>query len=454
MAKARKYFGTDGIRGKVGEEPITLKFLSQLGWAVGKVLVNERNKALKRKKVLIGKDTRISGYMLESALEAGLSAAGVDVYLLGPIPTPAIAFLTSDLGAQAGIVISASHNPYYDNGIKIFSHDGTKLADDIELQIETYLNQTIRTVDSAKLGKAIRVEDAKARYINFCKSTIPKYFQLSGLKIVLDCANGATYHIAPTLFSELGANLTLLGTKPNGLNINKKCGSTHLEILQKTVLLEKADLGIAFDGDGDRVLMVDNLGEIVDGDELLFLLAQHGVKKGHIKGGIVGTAMSNLGLELAIKELGLDFIRTSVGDRYVNEELQNKNWQLGGESSGHIISRHVIKTGDGIIIALQVLEAIQASGLSLHAAKKAMKKFPQILINIPVENPMAIMKVASVKKAIKQAEKDLSNRGRVLLRPSGTEPVIRVMVEGQVSSEIKTIANQLAKTVKAAIILP
>lgn len=444
MTKTRKYFGTDGIRGKVGENPITPEFVLKLGWAVGKVLANGRNK------VLIGKDTRISGYMLESALEAGLSAAGVDVHLLGPIPTPAIAFLTSDLGAQAGIVISASHNPYYDNGIKFFSHDGSKLADNIELQIETHLNQTIHTVDSAKLGKAIRVEDAKSRYFNFCKSTIPKSFQLNGLKIVLDCANGATYHIAPTLFSKLGADLSLLGTNPNGLNINRKCGSTHLDILQKKVLSEKADLGIAFDGDGDRVLMVDHLGEIVDGDELLFLLAQHGVKEGFIQGGVVGTAMSNLGLELAIKELGLAFIRTSVGDRYVNEALQSKNWQLGGESSGHIISRRVIKTGDGIIIALQVLEAIQSSGLSLHVAKQAMKKFPQILINIPVENPLVTVNAPNIKKAVQEAEVLLKDHGRILLRPSGTESVVRVMVEGCELSAVQAIANKLAETVKIA----
>lgn len=444
MTKTRKYFGTDGIRGKVGEDPITPEFVLKLGWAVGKVLANGRNK------VLIGKDTRISGYMLESALEAGLSAAGVDVLLLGPIPTPAIAFLTSDLGAQAGIVISASHNPYYDNGIKFFSHDGTKLADKLELQIETHLTQPIHTVGSAKLGKAIRVEDAKIRYVNFCKSTIPKSFQLNNLKIVLDCANGATYHIAPLLFSELGADLTVLGTKPNGLNINKDCGSTHLEHLQKTVLSQKADLGIAFDGDGDRVLMVDNLGEIVDGDELLFILTQYGAKQGYIKGGIVGTAMSNLGLELAIKGLGLAFVRTSVGDRYVNEALQSKNWQLGGESSGHIISRRLTKTGDGIIIALQVLEAIQTSGSSLHIAKKAMKKFPQILINIPAENPLVTMNDPSIKKAVQEAEFLLKDRGRVLLRPSGTESVVRVMVEGSELSEVQTIANKLAETVKMA----
>jgi len=436
------YFGTDGIRGKVGEYPITPEFILKLGWAVGKVLDNGQNK------VLIGKDTRLSGYMLESALEAGLSAAGIDIHLLGPIPTPAIAFLTSDLGAQAGIVISASHNPYYDNGIKFFSHDGTKLADNIESQIETYLTRPFQTVNSAKLGKAVRVEDAKIRYVNFCKSTLPPSFHLNGLKIVLDCANGSTYHIAPSLFSGLGAHLTLLGTAPNGLNINKNCGSTHLETLQKTVLEKKADLGIAFDGDGDCVLMVDYLGEIVDGDEILFLLTQHGLKKGYITGGIVGTTMSNLGLELATKKLGLDFIRTAVGDRYVNETLQQKNWQLGGEPSGHIISRRFTKTGDGIIIALQVLEALQLAEIPLHIAKKSMKKFPQVLINVPAENPLAIMNASPLKKAIKKTTLQLRNHGRLLVRPSGTESVVRIMVEGIELSEVQSIALKLAKTVQ------
>lgn len=445
MTTTRQYFGTDGIRGKVGEHPITPEFVLKLGWSVGRVLANGRNK------ILIGKDTRISGYMLESALEAGLSAAGVDVYLLGPIPTPAIAFLTSDLKAQAGIVISASHNPYYDNGIKFFSHDGTKLADNIELKIENQLKQTIYTVSPDKLGKATRVEDAKTRYINFCKSTIPKSFHLNGLKLVLDCANGATYHIAPPLFSELGATITTLGINPNGLNINKDCGSTHLTNLQKTVLSENADLGIAFDGDGDRVLMIDNKGEIVDGDELLFILAQHGLKKGTVRDGIVGTAMSNLGLELALAKLGLSFIRTPVGDRYVNEALLNKNWQLGGESSGHIIFRRVNNTGDGIIIALQVLQAIASSGVTLHTAKKAMKKFPQILINVPIESSIELLQTPSIKKAIKQAEKSLVNCGRVLLRASGTERVIRIMVEGEDLHKVKTIANELAQTVKANV---
>ncbi|MES2997933.1 MAG: phosphoglucosamine mutase [Pseudomonadota bacterium] len=442
MTKTRKYFGTDGIRGKVGDYPITPEFVLKLGWAVGRVLANGNNK------VLIGKDTRISGYMFESALEAGLSAAGVDIYLLGPMPTPAIAYLTRELKAQTGIVISASHNPYFDNGIKFFSHEGIKLPDAIEYAIEAQLDRPLDTVESAKLGKAHRVEDARSRYINFCKSSFPKNSKLVSLKIVLDCANGASYHIAPQVFSELGADLTVLNAEPNGLNINMHCGSTDLRILQKTVLSKKADLGIAFDGDGDRVLMVDHCGEIVDGDELLFLLARHGVEKGNIYGGIVGTAMSNLGLELALKKLGLAFIRAPVGDRYVNEHLQTTGWQLGGEPSGHIISSNIIKTGDGIIIALQILAAIQSAKQSLHEAKKGMKKFPQKLINIPVENPSLVTESPSVKKAITIAVETLSNQGRVLLRPSGTESVVRVMVEGNNLDQVQSIAEQLATIVK------
>lgn len=443
MEKTRKYFGTDGIRGKVGHYPITPEFVLKLGWAFGCVLANGN------KKVLIGKDTRISGYMFESALEAGLSAAGVDIYLSGPIPTPAIAYLTPTLNVQAGIVISASHNPYSDNGIKIFSHQGTKLPDEIECAIETQLDSELSTVESAKLGKAHRVEDAKSLYLDFCKSTLSKNVTLDSLKIVLDCANGATYQIAPQLFSELGAKLTILAAKPNGLNINMECGSTHLYSLQKTVLAQKADLGIAFDGDGDRVLMVDHCGEIVDGDELLFLLAQDGVKQGTIRGGIVGTAMSNLGLELALKKLGLAFIRAPVGDRYVNEHLQTTGWQLGGEASGHIICRHILKTGDGIITALQILMAILSAKQSLHSAKKAMQKFPQILINIPVKNPLSVMESASVKKAIATAEKNSADQGRVLLRASGTESVVRVMVEGQNFQHVQMLAKQLAQTVQS-----
>ena len=446
MKKVRKYFGTDGIRGKVGDYPITPEFVLKLGWAIGRVLANGE-----KKKVLIGKDTRISGYMFESALEAGLSAAGVDIYLLGPMPTPAIAYLTSALEAQAGIVISASHNPYFDNGIKFFSATGTKLADSIECAIEAQLEHPLATVESAKLGRAHRVEDAKSRYVDFCKSTFPKNASLHGFNIVLDCANGATYHIAPSLFSELGADITILGAKPNGLNINMDCGSTHLGILQKTVLAQKADLGIAFDGDGDRVLMVDHCGEIVDGDELLFILASHAVKtKKDLGSGIVGTAMSNLGLELALKELGLKFERAAVGDRYVNERLQATGWQLGGEASGHIISRNIIKTGDGIIIALQILAALQSNKQSLHDAKNGMKKFPQKLINIPVAQPLSVAESPAVKKAISAAEKVLSKQGRILLRPSGTESVVRIMVEGNDIQQVQTIATQLAKIVKTA----
>lgn len=448
LSSSRKYFGTDGIRGKVGHYPITPEFVLKLGWAVGCVLANG-----KKKKVLIGKDTRISNYMFESALEAGLSAAGVDVYLLGPMPTPAIAYLTRELKAQAGIVISASHNPYFDNGIKFFSNEGTKLPDEIEYAIETQLDRTLETVESTQLGKAYRVENATSRYVNFCKSILPKTIRLDSLQIVLDCANGATYHIAPQLFSELDANITVLGAEPNGLNINKNCGSTHLRTLQKKVLAQKADIGIAFDGDGDRVLMVDHCGEIVDGDELLFLLAQYGVKTGKVQGGIVGTAMSNLGLEQAIEKLGLKFERTAVGDRYVNERLQKTGWQLGGEASGHIISRDIINTGDGIIIALQILAALQSTQQSLHDAKKGMKKFPQILINIPIQKPLLTVEITehpSVKKAIVEAEKVLAGQGRILLRPSGTEPVIRIMVEGKDSRQVQTIAERLAKIINTA----
>ncbi len=441
---SRKYFGTDGIRGRVGNYPITPEFVLKLGWAVGCVLTNG-----KRKKVLIGKDTRISGYMFESALEAGLSAAGVDVYLLGPMPTPAIAYLTPELGAQAGIIISASHNAYYDNGIKFFSNEGTKLPDEIECTIEVQIEQKMSSVESDKLGKAHRVEDAKSRYSKFCKSTFPKNINLNSLKIVLDCANGATYQIAPQLFTDLGANLIVLGAEPDGLNINRKCGSTDLNILQNTVLQKRADLGIAFDGDGDRVLMVDHYGEIVDGDELLFLLTQHAVNtKKDLGGGIVGTAMSNLGLEQAVKKLGLQFERTPVGDRYVNECLQAKNWRLGGEASGHIISRNIIKTGDGIVIALQVLAALKSAQQSLHDAKKGMRKFPQKLINVPVKESLSVLESPTVKKAISAAEKNLSGQGRVLLRPSGTESVVRIMVEGKDAQQVQKIAEQLAKTVK------
>lgn len=438
MTQTRRYFGTDGIRGRVGTSPITPEFVLKLGWAVGRVLQKGKQP------VLIGKDTRISGYMFESALEAGLSAAGSDSYLLGPIPTPAIAYLTTALQASAGIVISASHNAYEDNGIKFFSAEGTKLPDAVEYAIEQQLNESLVTVDSAYLGKAHRVEEAKTRYLAFCRSAFPENKTLKGYHIVLDCAHGATYQIAPQLFSELGATLTLLGVEPNGTNINLDCGSTHLNLLQKTVLANKADLGIAFDGDGDRVLMVDHCGEIVDGDELVFLLAQAGVQNGKICGGVVGTLMSNLGLEHAIQQLGLKFIRAAVGDRYVNECLQNTGWKLGGEASGHIITRDQLKTGDGLVIALQVLAILDASRQTLHQAKKGMTKFPQTLINVPTSEPIDAFNSLIFQKAIQTAEKMLGNQGRIIVRPSGTEPVVRVMVEARDPHTTQKMANDLA----------
>ncbi len=438
MSETRRYFGTDGIRGRVGTHPITPEFVLKLGWAVGRILQK------RKQPFLIGKDTRISGYMLESALEAGLSASGSDCYLLGPMPTPAIAYLTSALQASAGIIISASHNGYEDNGIKFFSAQGTKLADNLEYAIEQQLNEPLITVGSAQLGKAHRVEEAKARYLAFCRSTFPKNKTLEGLHIVLDCAHGATYQIAPQLFSELGATLTLLGVQPNGTNINLDCGSTHLSLLQKTVVAKKAHLGIAFDGDGDRVLMVDHLGEMVDGDELVFLLAQAGVENGDVRGGVVGTLMSNLGLEQAIKQLGLDFIRTAVGDRYVNECLHSTGWQLGGEASGHIILRDKLTTGDGIVIALQILAILSTTHQTLHQAKKDMRKFPQTLINVAMSNPTAVFETALVQNAIQSIEKTLGNQGRLVVRPSGTEPVVRVMVEARDEETTQKLANSLA----------
>jgi phosphoglucosamine mutase len=435
----RKYFGTDGIRGRVGEHLITPEFVLKLGWAVGRVLAREGGS-----KVLIGKDTRISGYMFESALEAGLSAAGVDIHLLGPLPTPAIAYLTRTFRAQAGIVISASHNPYYDNGIKFFSAEGTKLPDAVELAIEEQLDQAMTTVESIKLGKAIRVEDARGRYIEFCKNSISSHISLRGMRIVVDCANGATYHVAPHVFDELGAEVIEIAVEPNGLNINENCGSTRPDILQKIVLAEQADLGIALDGDGDRLIMVDKHGEVLDGDELLFIIAKHGVQAGYIQGGVVGTVMSNFGLELAIKNMGLDFVRANVGDRYVFEELKRTGWQLGGEGSGHIIWLGATTTGDGIIAALQVLAAIVDTGQSLHELKHGMHKLPQKIVNVQVADKRAIAKHPQLLQAVQQAEIQLSGRGRILLRPSGTEPVVRLMVEGEDSMQVETIAGEIA----------
>lgn len=445
MISKKKYFGTDGIRGRVGEKLINPEFILKLGWAAGRVLAGPSGG-----KILIGKDTRISGYLLESVLEAGLSSAGVDALMLGPMPTPAIAYLTRTLRANAGIVISASHNPYYDNGIKFFSANGTKLADDLENAIETQLHEPMRIVDAAKLGKAKRLDDAPGRYIEFCKSTLGGNKSLRGLKIVIDCANGATYHTAPAVFSELGADVIEIGNDPDGFNINEKCGSTYPQVLAKIVKAEDYDLGIAFDGDGDRVIMVDHKGEVVDGDELLFIMAKHGFAKGALNGGIIGTLMSNHGLEMGFRGLGIDFKRTKVGDRYVLSALRENGWQLGGESSGHIVHLGITTTGDGIISALQVLNAVCERECTLFELKSEMQKYPQVLINVKSKAPVDISSIPKIQATIQAKEKELGTTGRVLLRASGTEPVIRVMVEGQDLVQIQTIANELAEVVAAS----
>ena len=443
---SRKYFGTDGIRGRVGEQPITAEFMLKLGWAAGRVLGRKCGDS-----VIIGKDTRISGYMFESALEAGLSAAGVDIRLLGPMPTPAIAYLTRTLHACAGIVISASHNPFADNGIKFFSGEGTKLADEVEAAIEAELEKPMATVESDRLGKADRVKDAEGRYIEFCKSTIPLSMSLQGMKIVVDCAHGATYQVAPSVFRELGADVTAVGISPDGLNINSNCGSTNPEILQKMVLDHGADLGIALDGDGDRVIMVDHKGELVDGDELLFIIAVSRQREGMLNGGVVGTLMSNLGLEHALLSLDIPFVRASVGDRYVLELLQQTDSQIGGESSGHIICLDRTTTGDGIVSALQVLAAMSRADKSLHELKRGMTKYPQHMINVPVDSKIDLSSTPAVLAAVSSAEQRLAGRGRVLLRPSGTEPVVRVMVEGEDEQQVLQEADQLASVVAAAV---
>jgi phosphoglucosamine mutase len=443
MNKQRKYFGTDGIRGRVGHSLINPEFVLKLGWAVGCVLAHEGGS-----KVLIGKDTRISGYMLESALEAGLSAAGVDIHLLGPMPTPAIAYLTRTLRAKAGIVISASHNPYYDNGIKFFSASGSKLPDAIELAIEEQLAKPFTTVESAQLGKAFRINDAPGRYIEFCKSTVSSQVNLSGMKIVVDCANGATYHIATHVFSELGAEVIELGVAPDGFNINSGCGSTKPEVMRQIVLSEEADLGIALDGDGDRVIMVDKLGNIVDGDELLYIIAKQQQNLGELQGGVVGTIMSNLGLEIAFKRRNIGFIRSKVGDRYVMQELTKAGWNLGGEASGHIICLHKTTTGDGIISALQVLAAISQTNLALHELKAELVKYPQKIINVSLNQRSIQESDPKLQALVTDAQSQLQGYGRILLRPSGTEPLLRIMVEGEHVAEVDTIANQLASRVQ------
>ena len=439
---SKKYFGTDGIRGRVGEYPITPDFMLKLGWAAGMAF-----RKMGACKVLVGKDTRISGYMFESALEAGLTSAGADVMLLGPMPTPAIAYLARTFQAEAGIVISASHNPHDDNGIKFFSGKGTKLPDELELMIEELLDTPMTVVESSKIGKVSRINDASGRYIEFCKSSVPTGTTFSGLKIVIDCAHGATYKVAPSVFRELGADVVVLSAQPNGLNINDNCGSTHMGQLQAAVLSEHADLGIAFDGDGDRVLMVDHTGAIVDGDELLFIIARDLHERGKLQGGVVGTLMSNLGLELALADLSIPFIRANVGDRYVIAELLERNWLVGGENSGHVVCFNHTTTGDAIIAALQVLMALKMRNEGLALARQALRKCPQVLINVRFGGGESPLEHPAVKEASARVTQAMAGRGRVLLRKSGTEPLVRVMVEGEDETLVRGYAEELAKLV-------
>lgn len=442
----KKYFGTDGIRGKVGEPPITADFLLKLGWAAGRVFANEGHGF-----VLVGKDTRISGYMFESAIESGLTAAGVDTRLLGPMPTPGIAYLTRTLRARAGIVISASHNPYYDNGVKFFSVHGTKLPDDIEAKIEQYIDSPMTTVESSKLGKAKRLVDAAGRYIEFCKASVPPGLDFNGVRIVVDCAHGATYHIAPPVFREVGAEVIAIGAEPNGLNINDHCGATNPEKLAKAVLDNQADLGIALDGDGDRLIMVDHKGEVVDGDELIYIIAKSRLQAGRLQGPVVGTLMTNLGVEHALDKLDVKLLRAKVGDRYVMEMLLENKGVLGGEGSGHIICLDRTTTGDGIIAALQILAEMHGSGRSLHELKADVQKYPQVLVNVRTSKKINPDRDESLQQAVKAAEKKLGREGRVLLRASGTEPLIRVMVEGVHEETVSALARQLADEVRNAI---
>lgn len=446
--KQKQYFGTDGIRGTVGNAPITPDFMLKLGWAAGRVFAQQGNG---RNKILIGKDTRISGYMFEAALEAGIAAAGVDINLLGPMPTPAIAYLTRTLRAQAGIVISASHNAFHDNGIKFFSGQGTKLGDDIELAIEEQLTQNVSTVPSQNLGKASRITDAAGRYIEFCKSTVGPSLKFNGLKIVVDCAHGSTYHIAPSVFEELGATVKAIGVKPDGLNINLDSGSTSPQHLSEVVLEEKADLGIAFDGDGDRVIMVDHQGNIIDGDQILYVIARDRRRQNIDFGGVVGTAMSNLGLELALDALNVPFSRAKVGDRHVMSELIKRGWRLGGESSGHIICLDITTTGDGIVSALQAVAAIVHCELSLAELCSKMDKLPQSMINVKLAHKFDVLSNSKVQSAVASVEDKLGKNGRVLLRPSGTEPVVRVMVEGEDEKTVNKLAQELSDVVAAEV---
>lgn len=444
---SRKYFGTDGIRGRVGDSPVTPDFMLKLGWATGKVFANS---AGGQPTVVIGKDTRVSGYMLESALQAGLVAAGANVKLLGPLPTPGIALLTRSQKAEAGIVISASHNPYYDNGIKFFNGQGSKLSDELELQIEAMIDAPMETVDSEQLGKASRIADAAGRYIEYCKSTFPDELSLKGLKIVIDCAHGATYHIAPGVFEELGADIVLMGASPDGYNINDGVGSTEPAALQQRVLDEKADLGIAFDGDGDRLQMVNHAGELLTGDDVLYILAMHRLATGRSDAGVVGTLMTNMGLELALEQSGLRLARAKVGDRYVKELMVSEGWSLGGESSGHIICGNLSTTGDGVIAALQVLSAVVASGRGLQELTSGFTPLPQVLVNVRIKKGFDVTAHQAISDACERVERELVGRGRLLLRPSGTEPVIRVMVEGDETVAIDTLANEVAEAIRQA----
>jgi phosphoglucosamine mutase len=439
----RKYFGTDGIRGRVGESLINPEFVMKLGWAVGKILAGRGTN-----KILIGKDTRISGYMLESALEAGLSAAGINIGLLGPMPTPAIAYLTKTFRSEAGIVISASHNPYYDNGIKFFSADGMKLDEDIEIAIENQMDKPMECVASEKLGKVVRIADAAGRYIEFCKGNFPSSLSLKGLKIVVDCANGATYHIAPNVLSELGAEVIEIGTQPDGLNINRKVGATSMKAVTESVIKNKADLGFALDGDGDRLMLVDHKGNVIDGDQIVYIIARDAFERGRLQGGVVGTVMSNLGLEVALGALGVPFVRSKVGDRYVMELLKKKGWSIGGEGSGHVLNLAAASTGDGIVAGLQVLAAMLCANTTLNELSRGMVKFPQTLINVRFAENTRPLEDNSVKQAVVEAENALGGNGRVLLRKSGTEPLVRVMVEANDTQDSTTWAEHIADAVR------
>ncbi|HEY6864319.1 MAG TPA: phosphoglucosamine mutase [Burkholderiales bacterium] len=451
----RRYFGTDGVRGRVGQSPITPEFVMRLGYAAGDVLVRRarlRGSGLSADQhpvVLIGKDTRVSGYMLEASLEAGFSAAGVDVMLTGPLPTPAIAYLTRALRLQAGIVISASHNPYEDNGIKFFGSDGSKLPDEVESEIELKLENPLQCKESAELGKAQRIDDAAGRYIEFCKSTFPNRLDLRGLRIVLDCAHGATYHVAPPVFHELGAEVSVIGASPNGFNINDGFGATQPDALREAVRAQRADLGIAFDGDGDRVLMIDQEGRTYDGDQLLYVIASERSRGGPVPG-VVGTLMTNLALELALEKMGIAFARAKVGDRYVLETMLERKWQLGGENSGHIICLDKHTTGDGIVSALQVLSALRTSGSNLDKLCAGLTLFPQVMVNVPVKNGFDWQKESAIVQAKNDAERALGKDGRILLRASGTEPVLRVMVEGKDETRVRTLARDIARVVETA----